>query len=190
MPVRLASCTHSPYFGSASVEEIVQMADNYLPKPRKCDLTRNVHDSSTLSSAPPAYWDHFIADRRSLHTHWGNVRGQPWTFSFCGPLRGTKAVLVECCHLFYRWPFLYWPLSHKIQTEALPLVPIIVLYHFAALHHKLHFLESRYILKRIAIDRNDVGPRSRLQAADFAGPAKQIRSVHGCGLDRLQRSQP
>src|SRR2546422_4394532 len=81
----------------------------------------------------------------------------------------------------------YHAISASCTCLTARLFPVVVLHHLAALHHKLHPLERGHVLQRIAIDRDDVGPRSRLQASDLARPSQQISRIHGRSLDRLQR---
>src|SRR2546430_913997 len=69
-------------------------------------------------------------------------------------------------------------------------LPVLVPHHLAALHHKLHFLQRSHILQGIAIDRDDVGARPRLEASDLARPSQQISRIHGRSLNRLQRRKP
>src|SRR5271155_2285694 len=66
-----------------------------------------------------------------------------------------------------------------VSSNRLP--SIFVSYHPTALHHKLHMLQRRHILKWIAIHRDDVGPRPWLKAPYFSRPSQQVRGIHRGG---------
>src|ERR1700722_835019 len=65
---------------------------------------------------------------------------------------------------------------HAMKTSQLsyiaavlnPSLSIFVFHHLAALHHKFHMFQRGHVFERIAIDCDEVGPGSGLEASHFS----------------------
>src|SRR5437763_11840879 len=62
--------------------------------------------------------------------------------------------------------------------------------HLPALHHEADALDRADVLRRVALDGDDVGELARLNLADLAFESEQTRGVGGRGAQSPGGSQP